>query len=210
MTKPSLSCGPGRKRDANAYGAILAVTQELLDEVGFSKLSIEEVASRAGVGKTTIYRWWPTKGVLAMEAFLIALAPSMEFPKTDSARADIEVQAHRFAKIYRGKGGQTVRSIVGSSLADEATMKLFWDGYLAPRRAIAKEALLRGVAQGAFTKSFDPEEIIDALYGPIFTRLLIGHAPNNDHFVDTLLSSVLDSIALPPADTISKKTTRGG
>ncbi|WP_079566774.1 TetR/AcrR family transcriptional regulator [Bradyrhizobium erythrophlei] len=68
---------------------VLDATYELLKTVGFHQMSIEGVAARAGVGKATIYRWWSSKGVLAVEAFMEAVAPSIAFRETGSARADI-------------------------------------------------------------------------------------------------------------------------
>jgi len=69
-------------------------------------MSIEGVAARAGVGKATVYRWWSSKGVLAVEAFMEAIAPSIAFRETASARADIERQLKLLAKAYRGKAGE--------------------------------------------------------------------------------------------------------
>jgi AcrR family transcriptional regulator len=79
----------GRRRSEVSRKAILDATYELLKTVGFHQMSIEGVAARAGVGKATIYRWWSSKGVLAVEAFMEAVAPSIAFRETGSARADI-------------------------------------------------------------------------------------------------------------------------
>jgi AcrR family transcriptional regulator len=87
---PSTTALQGRRRSEASRKAILDATYELLKTVGFHQMSIEGVASRAGVGKATIYRWWSSKGVLAVEAFMEAVAPSIGFRETGSARADIE------------------------------------------------------------------------------------------------------------------------
>src|SRR5260221_2469659 len=88
---PSTSVLHGRRRSEASRKAILDATYELLKTIGFHQMSIEGVASRAGVGKATIYRWWSSKGVLAVEAFMEAVAPSIEVPETGSARTDIQV-----------------------------------------------------------------------------------------------------------------------
>ncbi|MFM0176657.1 TetR/AcrR family transcriptional regulator [Paraburkholderia sediminicola] len=186
---------PGRKRDNAAHAAILKATHELLWDVGFDKLSIVEVASRAGVGKATIYRWWPDKSALAMEAFMTRVAPTIAFPHTDSALDDIRVQAHRLGRAYRGDAGRIVRTIIASGISDEKTMKLFFDGYLAPRRNAAKEVFKRAAAQGEILQGLDLELVIDALYAPFFHRMTIMHAPIDKRFVDFLLDSVLSFIA---------------
>jgi AcrR family transcriptional regulator len=168
----------------------------LLEEIGFDKLSIEGVAARAGVGKATIYRWWPSKGALAMEAFLGAVAPTIAFPATASARNDMTTQIHKVAKAYRGKTGRIVREMIGLGQFDPETMRLFVEGYLEPRRSVAKAVLQRGVDQGEFRAAIDLDVIVDALYGPIFHRLLTAHATIGDRFIDTHVKLVLDSIAL--------------
>src|SRR5258708_39963572 len=89
---PSPTAAQGRKRSEASRKAILDATYELLETVGFHQMSIEGVAARAGVGKATIYRWWRSKGVLAVEAFMEAVAPSIAFRDTDSARAEIRRQ----------------------------------------------------------------------------------------------------------------------
>ncbi|MGQ2995864.1 TetR/AcrR family transcriptional regulator [Variovorax sp.] len=205
MTTSATPRSPGRQRDTAAHEAILAATHELLDELGYSKLSIEGVASRAGVGKATIYRWWPHKGALAVEAYLTAVAPSIAFPVTDDPRRDIEVQVHRLARVYRGQKGQTLRTIIGSGLADEGTMQLLSDGYLNPRRGVAKAALMRGVEHGVFRDDLDLERVIDAIYGPLFHRLIIGHAALDVAFIDTLLQIVLDGISVKPPSRAPKR-----
>src|SRR3977135_2898794 len=89
---PSTTALHGRRRSEASRKAILDATYELLKTIGLHQMSIEGVASRAGVGKATIYRWWRSKGVLAIEAFMEAVAPSIAFRETGSDRADIQRQ----------------------------------------------------------------------------------------------------------------------
>jgi AcrR family transcriptional regulator len=91
----STALAPSRKRSNSARQAILTAAFALLEEEGFERLSIEGVAARAGVGKTTIYRWWPTKGVMAVEAFLEAVTPAIAFRRSRSARADMSDGLHQ-------------------------------------------------------------------------------------------------------------------
>ena len=104
---------PGRKRSEASRRAILDAAFAILEEVGFETLSIEGVAARAGVGKTTIYRWWPSKGVLAVEAFLDGVAPTIAFAEAGSATADMTAQMQALAEIYRGRTGRFVREMIG-------------------------------------------------------------------------------------------------
>lgn len=192
-----LSCDPatGRRRSNASRDATLAATHELLEEIGFDKLSIEGVAARAGVGKATIYRWWPGKGALAMEAFLAAVVPTIEFPETSSARDDLMVQIHRVAAAYRSRAGRIVREMISLGQTNIETLHQFVAGYLEPRRTAAKEVLKRGMDKGEFVKDANLDVVVDALYGPIFHRTLCGHAPIDDKYVTMHVTLVLDSIS---------------
>jgi AcrR family transcriptional regulator len=186
----------GRRRSNASREAILAATHALLEELGYEKLSIEGIAARAAVGKATIYRWWPSKGALAMEAFLDAVAPAITFPETQSARADLLVQIRKVAKAYRGKTGQIVREMIALGQFDAETRRVFIEGYLEPRRHAAKQVIQRGVAQGEFRRSIDPDVAVDALYGPIFHRMLTTHAPIDDGFAEAHVALVMDGLAV--------------
>ena len=135
---------PGRKRSEASRRAILDAAFAMLEEVGIESLSIEGVAARAGVGKTTIYRWWPGKGVLAVEAFLDAVTPIIAFTETTSATADMTAQMQALAEIYRGRTGRFVREMIGSSQSDAAMRQAFLDGFLVPRREAARRVFHRG------------------------------------------------------------------
>jgi AcrR family transcriptional regulator len=188
----------GRRRSPEAYGAILETTHTLLAEIGFARLTIEGVAARAGVGKATIYRWWPTKSALVVEAFLAVVAPTMVFPVSKSARRDITAQLRRVARFFEGKTGKIVREIIGSGQFDPETMRLFDEGYLKPRRVAAKQVLLRGIDQREFRKSIDLDAVVDALFAPIFNRLLIGYGTNDEDYIDSLVDVVLNGISQTP------------
>jgi AcrR family transcriptional regulator len=157
-------------------------------------MSIEGVAARAGVGKATVYRWWSSKGVLAVEAFMQAIAPSIGFRETASARADIERQLNLLAKAYRGKAGEILKEMIGLSQSDAETREAFFVGYLKPRREAAKAALQRGIDQGEFQSNLDPEVLVDALYGPLIYRMLTGHYPIDNNFINQIRRVAFEGI----------------
>src|SRR5690606_515806 len=104
--------GPGRPRSDTSRSAILKAAHQLLRESGSAGFTVEGVAARAGAGKATIYRWWQSKGTLAIEAFLVELAPRLDAaPHTASALADLRVHVHHAAAIYRGRAGQLLREL---------------------------------------------------------------------------------------------------
>jgi AcrR family transcriptional regulator len=193
-TPPSKNAAQGRKRSETSRKAILDATYDLLKTVGFHQMSIEGVAARAGVGKATIYRWWSSKGVLAVEAFMEAVAPSIAFRETTSARADIERQMKLLAEAYRGKAGEILKEMIGFSQSDSEMREAFFVGYLKPRREAAKAALQRGIDQGEFQSNLDPEVLVDALYGPLIYRMLTGYYPIDNSFTNQIRRVVFEGI----------------
>lgn len=187
---------PGRRRSDASRQAILNAAFRLLEEDGFDRLSIEGVAARAGVGKMTIYRWWPSKGTLAVEAFLSVVVPAIAFPHSASPSDDLRAQMLALAALYRGPTGRFVREMIGASQHDPEMQRAFVNGFLEPRRQAAHKVLLRGMTSGTFTARFAPDLVMDALYGPIYYRLLVSGAPIDDAFVngiaDLALSSLID------------------
>jgi AcrR family transcriptional regulator len=179
---PSRTALQGRRRSEASRKAILDATYELLKTVGFYRMSIEGVASRAGVGKATIYRWWRSKGALAVEAFMEAVAPSIAFRQTGSARADIERQMKNLAEAYRGRTGEILTEMIGFGQCDAEMREAFLVGYVQPRREAAKAALQRGIDQGEFQPNLDLEALVDALYGPLVYRMVTGYYPIDTKF----------------------------
>src|SRR3977135_1377958 len=167
---PSTTAVQGRRRSEASRKAILDATYKLLKTVGFHQMSIEGVAGRAGVGKATISRWGRGKGVLAVEAFREAVAPSIAFRETGSARADIERQMKILAEAYRGRTGEIFKEMIGFSQCDAEMREAFFVGYLKPRREAAKAALQRGIDQGEFLPNRDLETLVEPPSGPLFFR----------------------------------------
>ena len=191
---PSTTAVQGRRRSEVSRKAILDATYVLLKTVGFHQMSIEGVAARASVGKATIYRWWSSKGVLAVEAFMEAIEPSIAFRETASARADIERQMKLLAEAYRGRAGEILKEMIGFSQCDAEMRESFFVGYLKPRREAAKAALQRGIDQGEFQSNLDPEVLVDALYGPLIYRMLTGYYPIDNSFINQTRRVVFEGI----------------
>ncbi|MDR3043354.1 MAG: TetR/AcrR family transcriptional regulator [Desulfovibrio sp.] len=187
----------GRPRCDASRTQILEATNALLEEVGYARLTMEGIAARAGVGKATLYRWWPGKGAVAMEAFMNATNPRIDFPRTDSAVADMTAQMHLLAAVYRGVTGRLVREFIGLGQGDPQTLATFVESYLLPRRAAAKDALRRGIAQGELRPDIDLDLLVDALYAPIFHRLLLQHGPLDDAFIRGVAATAFASVLLP-------------
>lgn len=186
---------PGRPRSDAARSAILDAANGLLEEVGFARLTMEGIAARAKVGKATVYRWWPSKGAVAVEAFMSAVATRIAFPRTDSAVVDITTQMVRLAEVYRGTTGRIVCELLALGQTDPEILAAFMDGYMLPRREAAKQALRRGIEAGEIRDDVDLDVIVDALYGPIFHRMVQRHRPLDEPFIHQLAALVFAGLA---------------
>jgi AcrR family transcriptional regulator len=193
---------PGRPRSSASRAAILRAAYQILRERGFAGFTVEGVAARAGAGKATIYRWWQSKGTLAIEAFLVAIAPRMDaVPLTDSALADLRRQIHVAATIYRGRVGQLLRELIALGQEDSGTSRALRSQFVEPRRQAALGALRRAQATGEIRADTDIEVLADALWGPIFHRLLVTRMTLDRRFIDKLLDLVLGG-ARPPLTSL--------
>jgi len=180
----------GRPKGDEARTAILSAAHDLLLKDGMAGFTIEGVAARAGAAKTTIYRMWSSKGTLAIEGFLAATAPKTAFPETDDPVADVKAQMRLLAQAYRGQTGRTVSGLIAEAQADPKTARTLIEGYIRPRREAAFHALRRAIETGALRSDPNLEIAVDALYGPIFYRMLVGHGPLDQDWLDGLADSV--------------------
>jgi len=182
---------PGRPRSEEARVAILRSTLKLLETNGFSDLGIEEVAAHAGVGKATVYRWWPNKAVLIADAFASSTTRKLHFPDTGSVCTDMSQQMRQLIKVFRSRRGRIVSAILAGGQSDRELIAAFRERFLWPRRREAYATLRRGILRGELRRDVDMDLLLDSLYGPIYMRFLIRHDKLTPEFVDQLCKLVL-------------------
>jgi AcrR family transcriptional regulator len=181
---------PGRPRCDVTRLAVLRAAYELLGEGGLGRFTIEGVAARSGVARTTIYRWWSSKGALAMEGFLEATAQDVHVPQTDSVSADLRATLRAFARIMGGTPGRIIRGIVAEGQSDPETIEAFKQGYVWPRRTEIRALLERGVANGEFRADLDIEMVSYGLFGPMYLRMLLNEGLD-EAWADRLATAAL-------------------
>jgi len=185
---------PGRPRSEQARQAILRSTLRILGQSGFSDLTIEDVADHAGVGKATVYRWWPNKGALIADAFASSTTRKLRFPDTGSVYADMSQQMRQLIKVFRSRRGRIVSAILAAGQSDKDLIEAFRERFLWPRRREAYATLRRGIERGELRRDLDPDLLLDSLYGPIYMRFLIQHDRLTPEFVDRLCELVLAGV----------------
>ena len=206
---PKVARPPGRPRSEKARKAVIQSTLALLNRVGFNELSIESVAARAGVGKATVYRWWSNKAELVIDSFVSAVEDELRFPSAGPVLASIHVQMRRWAVIFRSPLGQIVATVIGAGQSDPEILEAFRAHWVEPRRVEARRLLRLAMKQGDIRSDIDPDMVLDLLYGPLYARLLLKHAPLDEAFVDTVFSVIRPAL-LPtrPARVVSNTPKR--
>ena len=186
----------GRPRDPAARRAILEAAATLLDEGGLAAVSVEAVARLAGVGKPTIYRHWPNAHAVAMAAFLERAGHSSpdpaELPTADERPLDVLRQQLRgLAVAFSDRTGRNLRAMVAAAERETELAQAFRSHFIARHRLEGRALLERAVADGSLRTDIDLEIALDLIYGPLFYRLLAGHAPLDGNFTDQVLDEVL-------------------
>ena len=183
---------PGRPRSEESRQSILRSTLKLLKQKGgFPELSIEAIAADANVGKTTVYRWWPTKAALVADAFSASADEELRFPNTGSVESDMSLQMRRLIRIFRSKRGKVVQALLAGGQSDPELIEAFRERFLWPRRKQAYKTLQRGIDRGELPADCDLDLVLDSLYGPIYMRFLIRHDKLEESFADAICGLVL-------------------
>jgi AcrR family transcriptional regulator len=185
----------GRRRSQRSHDAIVEATQELLVEDGYQALTIEGVAARAGVGKQTIYRWWPSRAALVLEAYLAG--SDAVPPPTDQADTHTDVRAlldWLVAVLAQPIGGKVVAGLVADLKHDPDLADRFHRDVVPARRRAMRDALERGKERGEIRADADLDLAVDALHGAVFYRLLLSGEPLDPWFTEAFANQVLRGI----------------
>ena len=182
---------PGRPRSEQARQAIFRSTLRLLRRTGFPELTIEAIAAEANVGKTTVYRWWPNKGALVVDAFASSAEDKLHFPNTGSVFQDMSLQMGQFLRILRSPRGRIVAALLGAGQSDPELLAAFRERFLRPRRQEAYKTLRRGIERGELPRGLDLDLVLDILYGAIYMRFLIRHDELSESYIRNVCRTVL-------------------
>jgi AcrR family transcriptional regulator len=184
----------GRPRSAAARDAILTAARAILDESGPSGLTMEGVAARAGVGKPTIYRWWPDRHAVAMAALLDEAPAAAPATRAQPPLAALKRQLALIADTFAARTGRNVVSMITASHGETELSKAFRNHFVLARREEGRALLLEARRRGELRAGFDLDVALDAIYGPLFFRLLLGHAPMDGAFTRRHLALVLRAL----------------
>lgn len=184
----------GRRRNEAVHQAILAAAMRLLAESDGSPITIDAIARAAGVGKQTIYRWWPSKGAVLLDALLVTADRTVPRPDTGSVREDLlAIVESTFAGAQDPPVAAALRTLVREAARDPHLAELVRD-FTAARRKAVRDILIRGVERGGLPDRTDPDLLVDQFYGLFWYRFLLGHAPLDRAAAEQLTDSLLRSV----------------
>jgi AcrR family transcriptional regulator len=204
----------GRPRSQEAWSGVIAATTALLREGGLPSVTIEAISARSGVGKPTIYRYWPNKLAVAIDAFADQMANEVPPADLGDARSDLTEQVRRVAAFYATQAGTVFVQLLAATATDPAASQRLREGFLAGRWAETTMMWQRGVERNEVRPEISAQMAIDVLFSPIVYRLLVGHAPIDRDVAAELADAALNGLLSAPTsekeDSVStQKPNRG-
>jgi AcrR family transcriptional regulator len=188
--------GRGRRPAAEVRSEVLEAAAELLFAEGMAAFTIEKVANRSGASKMTIYKWWPSKGALALDGYFHKVEPQLAFPDTGDIEADLRAQLHAFLRVIcDSAAGRVIAELIGQAQSDPELKAAYLQRYSSPRRALAFAAMEKAKERGQLRAGLDAETVVDQLWGACYHRLLLPDRPLTHEFVDALVDNLFGGIA---------------
>ncbi len=185
----------GRTRDDRARLRILDAAFELVGADGPGAVTINSIAAEAGVAKQTIYRWWPSRTAVVLDALVHSTIKATPFRESDDIRHDFERHLAAVIKLFNSPTGAIVRELVADAQADDVIAEEFRTRFWEPRRELSAARLRAGQEEGTVRADLDVELVLDAVYGPLWLRLLIGHRPMRAADAAGIVNAVWPGIA---------------
>lgn len=181
---------PGRPRDARADETIMQASVEVLADKGPSGFTVDEVAARAGCGKATIYRRWPSRANLLLDtAHRMGLEPDLV--DTGSVRDDLVVLMSQLGtKLRETPAGRIMPAVIAEASVNPE-MRAVLGAFVRDRRQRPRDVVVRGIERGQLRADTDVDLLLDVLGGTVFYRELVSGEPADEEFVGRLLDVVL-------------------
>lgn len=202
-TSPSKLSKPAGARSQRTQRAVLNAARELLLDRGYGAATIEAIAAKSGVAKTTIYRAWPNRAALLVD-LLVEVAAEAAPPPTECPSLDaLSTELHRGAVAASGLTGQLLTSLLGEAQQDPQVRQALLDGLFYPRSNASMNAIRQAQLDGDLRPDVPPDIAVDLLFGPLFYRMFVQHQPLNEQFITQLLKFTLEGLRVRPVSNPS-------
>jgi AcrR family transcriptional regulator len=182
---------PGRPRSGRSHQAILQATMEVLAQEGYRDTTIEGIAARAGVGKKTIYRWWPSKAAVVLEAITTYSEEYVPFSDTGSLQGDLLAYFEHSLPGLQGKAGTALSGLAVEAQLDLEFAREFQRVFIVPRKQALIALLQRGVDKGEIAPDTNLDVLADLIYGAKWYRLLLYPAPLDEEFAREIVALIM-------------------
>ncbi|HEY8544672.1 MAG TPA: TetR/AcrR family transcriptional regulator [Acidimicrobiales bacterium] len=184
---------PGRPRDARADEAILEAAAAVLAEQGPGGFTVDAVAARAGRGKATIYRRWPSRAHLMLDTARLA-GVVLDDPDTGSVVEDlVTILGHLAEKLTTSSVGPLVAATIAEAAVNEETRKVYAE-FIGERRAVPVQVVQRAIDRGELRADADPDLVVDIVSGPVFLRAFMSQAPLDETVLRRVVTTVLEGV----------------
>ncbi len=186
--------GPPSPRSRRTRRAVLDATAALLAEGGLSATTIDAIRDRSGVSKTTIYKTWPNRLCVAVDAFAGRLAVDANVPDTGTVRGDLTEQISRVSMFYASPVGTVFVQLLANAAQDRIASEWLQQRLLVSREFGTRELWGRAVSRGEVREDIDPGLVMDVVFGPVMWRLVSGRHPMTAEETETIVGYVLNGL----------------
>ncbi|MCD8497523.1 MAG: TetR/AcrR family transcriptional regulator [Alphaproteobacteria bacterium] len=162
----------GRPRSEKSRKAILKAVNALLLRMSVQDLSIEAIAKKAKVGKTTIYRWWPNKTAVVMDALVNQPGMNVPLPNASNNAEAVEMLIDKLVRLLSSPNGPIIAQLFSEAQADEKSLEVFEQSFLAPLTDAIQYSIEAGKEAGEFRRDLETDIAVDMVCGPVFFRLM--------------------------------------
>jgi len=183
----------GRPRSIETTNAILESAYTLMAKTGLAATTIDAVARHSNVSKMTIYKWWPSREALLIDAFLHHAAQMLPLPPVSAGTAAARARRHAaaYAEALQGEFGKVQLAVISECISKTGSAELFYARYLQFRRDALVEMIASGQREGSILAEAPAEDLYDAIYGSLFYRYIFGIAPITPAYARSLVDLVL-------------------
>jgi AcrR family transcriptional regulator len=185
----------GRPRSEERRDAVLKAAMELMREDDLRRASVDRISARSGVSKATIYKWWPNRTAVAIDAFLHQMMADAPVPDTGSAAEDFRLTLRGMMGFYTSPLGAIYAQLVGESQFYPTERERIRTHQVNVRRAAVSKIWDRGVARGELDPNLDPEVALDLIFGPAMYRRATGHAGLTPAHADAIVATAMRALA---------------
>ncbi|WP_275466545.1 TetR/AcrR family transcriptional regulator [Streptomyces noursei] len=184
------------RRSHESWRAILDATFELLEEGGYESVTMGAIAARAGVGRQTLYRWWPSKAAVVFEVFLDKTNIGSFLDGGEDFPAQLRAFAHGFRALYvEGPAGTRLRELIGAAQTDPDLARAMVGQWFEPRRAPVRQALHEAQKAGVIRTDVAADAALDLVFAPLHYRLLVSGQPVDAEYVNAIVDLALAALA---------------